>query len=203
MARGLTFALSTPIFVACSAGSQDLGSNEADGGVEPVGAASGATFSQVSGKLDGKTFVPKSGSSKQITIPKSTTGTEDIESINLEFSDVAVDLCEQRANWNGSSGQILVTAYGLRRDDATGTYQGVPHFNTLRALRIPSCATGETVNFSQIAAFTTYTIRVDDPTSDPMVGEFHAVLDDGSKLDFSFSVPVCGRPADTSWVKCQ
>lgn len=169
---------------ACSAGSQDSGADDPNG---REGSSAANSFSQVSGTIGGKPFVPKSGLLH-------VDGQGDF--VDLLFSDTP-DLCTDLANQIVHPGETLLQAYDLQLADASKkSYLLRPEYGELKVARVAAtCESGAAVvaDYHQDESHgVSYTITIDDPTVAPVTGEFHVAFQDGSNVDFAFSVPICG-----------
>lgn len=168
----------------CSAGSQDVGTNDPDGG---GGANAANSFSQVSGTIGGKSFVPKSGF---LHHRDGQNG-----AVDLVFSDVP-DLCTELGNGIVHPGETVLQAYQLQLADASKKSYSLPEFGELKVARVAAtCESGAApvIDYRQDEKQgVDYTITIDDPTVAPVTGTFRVAFQDGSNAEFAFSVPICG-----------
>lgn len=110
--------------------------------------------------------------------------------LDLVFADYA-DLCTTITAEKFPAGATVVQLYNL-----SGTAPGefTASADTKYASILPACPSGAPVNeyVAGASRATTTTVTVDTKTDTRVTGEVHMTFEDGSSIEGSFDVPVCG-----------
>lgn len=133
------------------------------------------------GTLGGKSFTIKSG----IANVGSVDG-----KLDLVFADYA-DLCTKLTAEKIPAGATIVQLYNLS-GKAPGEFTASA--DTKYATLLPACPSGSSVNdyVAGASRATTTKITVDSLTATKATGEVQMTFEDGSTIEGSFDVPICG-----------